>query len=99
MNGEEAINVLSANVMLACDRALFDIATKRCIEDALNKAIDALEKQKTGKWIQKWGVVDEKTGKICWRDSCSNCGNFGHKDMNYCPNCGAKMKDKADEVD
>ena len=50
MTKEEAINVLSANVMLACDRALFDIATKRCVEDALDKAIDALEEQKTGKW-------------------------------------------------
>ena len=44
-----------------------------------------------GRWIQEWGVVDETTGNIGWRDSCSKCGNFGHKDMNYCPNCGAMM--------
>lgn len=62
MSGEEAINVLSTNVMLACDRALFDIATKQCVKDALDKAINALEKQKFGSWIQEWGVVDEKTG-------------------------------------
>lgn len=102
MTNEEAISVLSANVMFACDRALFDIATKRCVEDALDKAIDALEKQKTGKWIQEWGVVDEKTGKVCWKDSCSECGNFGHKDMNYYPHCGSRMlvdEEDEDEVD
>lgn len=64
--------------------------------DALDMAIEALErKPKKGHWIkyqEPWGGTQK------WK--CSNCGN--HYDINrvytimpynYCPNCGAKMKE------
>lgn len=61
----------------------------------LDRAIEALEKQKIGFWVRqphpnwgKWGVSIAR---------CSECGFFGGTGIwNYCPNCGAKMVKKGD---
>ena len=45
MTREEAINVLCANVMVACGRAGFDKATCQLVEDALDVAINALDEK------------------------------------------------------
>ena len=59
------------------------LESKHCYE-ALNKAIEALENQKTGNWIEY------KTDKLNFL--CSKCHFFSNKNYKYCPNCGAKMK-------
>lgn len=59
---------------------------------AFNMAIEALQERKTGKWVRADSYNTFK---------CSVCGNFlnfhgvnaGRGDANYCPNCGAKMKE------
>ena len=43
MTNKEAIGVLCANVIFACDRANFAERTKKMVEDALDIAISALE--------------------------------------------------------
>ena len=45
MTVKEAILTLNANVVVACERARFDSATVRMIEDALDVIEDALEAQ------------------------------------------------------
>ena len=94
MTRVEAINVLSANVMFACDRALFDIATKRCVEDALDMAIEALGGRKTGKW-KPWKAYYGKDHKS-WSDElkCSECGfKWGDEEYKFCPMCGTEMEE------
>ena len=54
----------------------------------LSEAIDALQEQKTGKWIIFPPCIEE----ICM---CSNCKTkfkeaYQHRDT--CPSCGAKME-------
>lgn len=67
-------------------------------KESLEMAIEALENQKTGHWIEK-NVNQDRTHNIY----CSNCNNYlkfkGHANsynartkLKYCPNCGAKMK-------
>lgn len=47
--------------------------------------------QKTGKWIDKSGGIDD-----AW-NYCSVCGEQAIDLYDYCPNCGANMKGKQDE--
>ena len=61
---------------------------------AMMDPADVVER-KTG----KWALVEKRRKASVYR--CSECGNFftvwpdtlngGRGDMNYCPNCGAKM--------
>ena len=57
-----------------------------CFEDALQYVIGMLEQEpKTGHWI--WNI--DKT--YC---KCSKCGiGMGHTEYDYCPNCGADMRE------
>lgn len=48
MTNKEAIITLQANVIFACEKAGFDKATVRMVEDALDLAISALERDR---WI------------------------------------------------
>lgn len=68
-------------------------------ELALDMAIKALEKRKTGKWMQvEWGKT--LFGKKIVTYRCSRCANYlDFKGLNcgrgsawYCPNCGAEME-------
>ena len=75
-------------------------------QEALWMAIDALkekeklihckdlpsaeQEQKTGKWIEH-GV---KEGHLIEKFTCSECDYYsGTKTSNYCPNCGADMRE------
>ena len=62
---------------------------------ALDMAIEALEGQKTGKWIDWLGTGNE------WECSECRCSIESHGGIayNYCPICGAKMKGADDEID
>ena len=50
-----------------------------------------LKEVPTGQWEWEWEMFGGETAKeFCY---CSNCkqGHYYDDDMNYCPNCGAKM--------
>lgn len=53
---------------------------------ALKMAIEALENQKTGHWID-----NKVQTKLC---NCSECYALSKVYSRYCPNCGAKMEGK-----
>ena len=77
MTNEEAIAELQTRLTLI-NKSFPEITDYR---DALKMAIDALEQQKTGHWI------DNHNGTF----ACDRCG-CKHSKSNYCPNCGASMK-------
>ena len=58
MTREEVIQVLTANVMVAVDRAEFGDACSKMVEDALNIAIEALKDRPT-----EWIPVSERLPK------------------------------------
>ena len=57
-----------------------------------------VQEPKTGRWINL-----EKTkykGQVLpfWcRYGCSKCGGHGEETFNYCPNCGADMRESEDK--
>lgn len=57
--------------------------------DALEMAIEALENQKTGHWIER-----EIEDTMRWKE-CSECHSEypNMSGLKYCPNCGAKMEE------
>lgn len=87
--------------MTEAQKCLYHIAENMRMDKSISKegyeyfqqAIKALEqKPRKGKWISKphvYGVT-----------YCSEC-NFELKidDTNYCPNCGAKMEKRFEEVE
>lgn len=90
MKNQETIETL--NTMLKGGRYLGN-GTHIPLEvlETFNKAIEALENQKTGHWI----VYAELTGE--WEGTkkyaCDKCGEkVGVFKSNFCPNCGAKME-------
>ena len=72
------------------------------ISEALYMAIEALENQKTGRWIghgehcRDLGVMPSGLGAYEWCSNC-DCGidvrEWHRNPYNYCPNCGAKMRE------
>lgn len=75
-----------------------DSATQDCINAVVEAPACDVVEVKHGKWVEidnkviEHGLVERK-GKT-WK--CTNCGEARktrtNPDMNYCPNCGAKMK-------
>ena len=65
------------------------------MEQVCNMAIEALEGQKTGKWIDWLGTGNE------WECSECRCSIESHGGIayNYCPICGAKMNGADDVID
>ena len=62
----------------------------------LSEAIEALQEQKTGKWITK---SDTNPYYTTWWYECSECGQKPLRDeywqevlSDYCPNCGTRME-------
>lgn len=74
MTGFEAKTILKNTAFLAT------VSSYQEIEDAVQFAIDAIEKQeRTGSWVD---------------EHCSECGCYVyHGDIrNFCPNCETKME-------
>lgn len=70
--------------------------TERDAYHTLSEAIEALQVQKTGKWINanegKWNTVEVL--------KCSVCGemdNRMYRTDKYCPNCGTRMEREEDD--
>lgn len=61
----------------------------RCMEQT--PTIEALP-VKHGRWVHSIEVDADWVGY-----KCSECCEFGAPSWNYCPNCGAKMKEDDDE--
>lgn len=68
---------------------------------ALDKAIEALEKQKVGHWINRHNIYANKTFDT---KVCSECqyeysydAETGISNANFCPNCGTKMEGENNE--
>lgn len=90
---DEVIGVITENAKVRPD-----IITNTILADisrSLAVIADALLVQsKTGHWINL-----EKTkykGQVLpfWgRYGCSECGNYGQGDFDFCPYCGAKMQE------
>ena len=65
-------------------------------DDSIDMAIEALENQKTGHWINRLNIYANRTidTKVC--SECqyeySYDAETGISNANFCPNCGAKMK-------
>ena len=83
MTREEAVKVIDGRF------EIMDYCENEKLEEALDIAIKALEQseRKKGKWID--------SRDVSWM--CSECGKWldvlqGDVDMNFCPNCGAKME-------
>ena len=91
MTRELAIGILSTR-----DNQGNPITWQNGWHEAYDMAIEALEEQKTGKWIYK-------TTDAYIQRTCSACGwsermyyrnrNQDGLIRNYCPNCGAKMSE------
>ena len=95
MTKEEAIKTLKENVCLICaygGKNIDECDIRYCDNrEAFNIAIEALENQKTGHWID---VTNGRGGH-----KCDNCHDYAPSYQSgveylakYCPNCGAKME-------
>ena len=101
MTNKEALDELkkvrTINVSRKENKYMFDSFVK-ISNESLDKAIEALENQKTGHWIEMNTNPDGTHNMYC-----SNCNIYqkfkGHTNsynartkLKYCPNCGAKME-------
>ena len=74
----------------AIDKALSRTFIEPCGEMILKDLPSAQPEPKTGRWVK---MSDSYGTYHC----CSRCGREGARDWNYCPNCGACMKEESDE--
>lgn len=82
---------------LICLKLSYKIRIEEEDIEALEKGIQALEKQKTGHWIRWYEEVEYKT---CIENiphcKCSECNKeynpYTSNFIKYCPQCGAKME-------
>ena len=89
MSNEEVIEVLKGIVFNSFDR------TTRKERQALDFAIKALEERPQGEWIEVGDNQPYSKDKLY---GCSKCGFGGYllsdtKNVNFCPNCGADMRE------
>lgn len=71
------------------------IKTSRFLVDALEKISKLPSAERKGHWIGYAGAIGNK---------CSECGKWldvshGNAEMNYCPNCGAKIMWEGEDDD
>ena len=55
--------------------------------------------QKHGRWVKRYLDGEDMSGKPCeimYACNCSECGLNGKAPTNYCPNCGADMREVKD---
>lgn len=81
MKKELAINLLRGSVL----------GTNEQLHEAVFMAIKAL---KTEPKHGRWEVVDETEPR---RYGCSECKRLSWSETNYCPNCGADMRERGEE--
>lgn len=87
MTNEEAIEILGG--IRACYNIFDEYDEPKYA--ALSKAIFALKAEpKHGRWVHKYG--DGHTEPAITGGECSLCGFVGTA-TNYCPNCGADMRE------
>lgn len=89
MEIKDAIAILAANVMFACDKAQFSEACKASVEDALIMAISALEKQIP----EPPKVAEGNDADGFWRPDmffCQTCGKVIDTCEHHCI-CGQKI--------
>ena len=89
------MRLIDAETLIACISPE-EIVSKMVI--SLAPTIDA-ELVKHGHWI----VCNDLTANNMYLDEneyykCSECGKTKGRKSNYCPNCGAKMKDENNET-
>ena len=63
-------------------------STGEIMSDILH--LPPVSQQKEGQWVDD--VYDGYSASYC-----SNCNSYGYHKWRYCPSCGAKMEDNADE--
>lgn len=71
-------------------------------QDVIDRLENVSPEQKRGEWLEKRIDNGETVGITEWQSArCSVCGRYHttpylyyFNDYNYCPNCGAKMKDE-----
>ena len=76
-------------------RQLAVLSTNKNIEritEALNMAIEALTFQQ-GEWVNKIGRPISDNHSVY----CSICGEWSEYRSDFCPNCGADMREREDE--
>lgn len=88
MDREEAINILHG---IRADNLNLDDAYTKDKYEALNMAIEALENQKTGHWIELGCVGNDNYDFKCSECNHSDTHSKAVK-VNYCWFCGAKME-------
>ena len=85
MTKEEAIHILrdSKPSTISDEEKILERVANVCF--AIDMAIGALKERKTGKWVRLESGAD----------GCNQCwtNDFGWARFNYCPKCGAKMKE------
>ena len=94
MTNKEAIRIIkNVNANNNCDNCYYkyDVACEDCrVNTALKMAIEALENQKTGHWIELGCVGNDN-----YDFKCSECHHTDTQSktvkVNYCWYCGAKM--------
>ena len=99
MTNKEIITILEmSNPLRNVPEDMRELRPYSELKEAYNRAIEALENQKTGHWI----VYAELTGE--WEGTkkyaCDKCGEkVGVFKSNFCPNCGAKMTETQESED
>ena len=79
----------------------FVIGVESVLEYADYLATTDVQKKKYGRWIQEYGFKeihyssdDIERYKISHGCSCSICSTWNATKTNYCPNCGADMREE-----
>lgn len=102
--GERSMRLIDADAMIedlatkgvGFARATVDPRYKTIIDWAIRvtKAQPTIEERKTGRWIPQNHnkVFGNITTCLYYYPVCSGCGHTGDFNMNYCPNCGARME-------
>ena len=101
---QAAIDVLTENkemINAVLDSLTLDYNTRRNEEQRrgqINEDIETIKalpsaqaERKTGRWFSDVAYYDED-GCPCIVSRCSECGE-AYPESNFCPNCGARMKD------
>ena len=99
-------DLISRQAAIDAIRGEIEINGYSHVVDVLEQLPSAQPEQKTGKWIERkhgyWSFVNDKGERDGWIPSyeCSECRSGGWRNpevMNFCPSCGADMRDEQDE--